>query len=66
MTEDTANSASLRRKPVLMRIPEALYERVSSHREQLSLQMGGARVSFTAAALSLMQAGLDSIKDAAP
>ena len=47
-------------KPVLLRFPSAMHERVKLHQAQMSATMGGARVSFQQAALHLMQAGADA------
>lgn len=49
------------RKPVLIRFPEPMHLRISAHAQAMSERMGGARVSFTAAALSLMQGGLEHV-----
>lgn len=46
-------------KPVLVRFPMAMHERVKAHQARMSLSMGGARVTFQQAALHLMQSGAD-------
>jgi hypothetical protein len=50
--------APAERKTVLIRFPEPLHKQVAEHAQSMSKAMGGARVSFNAAALSLMHSGL--------
>lgn len=53
------DTASQDIKPVLLRFPLAMHERVKLHQARMSSSMGGARVTFQQAALHLMQSGAD-------
>jgi hypothetical protein len=46
------------KKAVVIRFPVPLHDRVADHADQMSMEMGGANVSFTAAVLALIQDGL--------
>ncbi|MFG6488297.1 hypothetical protein ACG04R_16540 [Roseateles sp. BYS78W] len=55
----TTDATSQDIKPVLVRFPLSMHERVQQHQARMSTSMGGARVTFQQAALHLMQSGAD-------
>lgn len=60
-TPASTNKVAVIIRPVLIRLPEPMHQRITAHAKAMSERMGGARVSFTAAALSLMQGGLEHV-----